>query len=272
MKYIKWIIASVLVVALLIFTALFVVNAYNTGKIGHKDEKVAADFVEDINGVWKNTSSGSIASRITYARFDENGKLTVVILGQSVTGTYSDVYDLDAKKHTLTVKGKIYGGVSIERDFDAVLSEDKEKLTLKDNGSSLRLDFVRTEEKEVRTDTFTLPKITTTRPPVTEKTTVAQSLPQDSENIIGRWDSKLSSMSGYEFVDGSNVKISLVGVTTDGTYSLTTNENGQKELKINYVTIAGVSVSNTYFMTIEGNEMTLVQKGAESVSVTYVKK
>ena len=47
MKYIKWLIASIVVVVLLIFTAIFVVNAYNTGKIGNKDEKVAADFTED---------------------------------------------------------------------------------------------------------------------------------------------------------------------------------------------------------------------------------
>ena len=64
MKYIKWLIASVVVVALLIFTAVFVINAYNTGKIGNKDEKVANDFVEDIQGVWKNTSTGTIASKV----------------------------------------------------------------------------------------------------------------------------------------------------------------------------------------------------------------
>ena len=38
MKFIKWLIASVVVVALLIFTAVFVINAYNTGRIGNKDE------------------------------------------------------------------------------------------------------------------------------------------------------------------------------------------------------------------------------------------
>ena len=78
MKYIKWLIASIVVVVLLIFTAIFVVNAYNTGKIGNKDEKVAADFTEDIQGVWKNTSTGTIASKITKVRFDENGKLAIV--------------------------------------------------------------------------------------------------------------------------------------------------------------------------------------------------
>ena len=51
MKYIKWLIASVVVVALLIFTAVFVINAYNTGRIGNKDEKVANEFIEEIQGV-----------------------------------------------------------------------------------------------------------------------------------------------------------------------------------------------------------------------------
>ena len=39
MKYIKWLIASIVVVVLLIFTAIFVVNAYNTGKIGNRTKR-----------------------------------------------------------------------------------------------------------------------------------------------------------------------------------------------------------------------------------------
>ena len=50
------------------------------------------------------------------------------------------------------------------------------------------------------------------------------------------------------------------------------NENGQCEIKINYANLAGVTVSNTYILELTENEMTLVQKNAESVSVTYVKE
>lgn len=138
MKYIKWLIASVVVVALLIFTAVFVINAYNTGKIGNKDEKTAADFVEDIQGIWKNTSTGTVASKVNSVRFGEDGKLTVVVLGQTASGTYTDEYDLDSKKHTLTVKGNVYGGLSIERSFEATLNEDKDTLTLKDTKRFVR--------------------------------------------------------------------------------------------------------------------------------------
>lgn len=267
MKHIKWFIASLLVAALLIFTAVFVINAYNTGKIGSKDEKVASDFVEDIQGVWKNTSSGTVASKVTAASFGENGKLTVVFLGQTLDGTYSDSYDLDTKKHTLTVKGSIYGGLSVERDFDAVLGEDKDSLTLKDSGSSLEFILVRTDEEELTTKKTTAPKTTERKQ---ENTTVTDAdVAQYSQAILGKWTSRLSSLSGYEFIDGTSVKISLAGITTDGTYLMSINENGKCEVKISYVNVAGVSVSNTYIAEITDSSLTLIQKNAESVSITY---
>ncbi len=276
MKYIKWLIASIVVVALLIFTAIFVVNAYNTGKIGNKDEKVAADFTEDIQGVWKNTSTGTIASKITKVRFDENGKLTVVILGQTADGTYRDEYDLDTKKHTLTGKGNIYGGLSVERSFDAVLNEDKDTLNLKDTGSSLEFILVKTDETELNTEKPTSAENEKTTAQKTEKSEKTSVVSGDTGSyakaLLGKWTSKLSSASGYEFVDSSSVKISLVGFTADGTYSLAMNEKGQCEIQINYANLAGVTVSNTYILELTENEMTLVQKNAESVSVTYVKE
>ena len=276
MKYIKWLIASIVVVVLLIFTAIFVVNAYNTGKIGNKDEKVASDFTEDIQGVWKNTSTGTIASKITKVSFDENGKLTVVILGQTAEGTYRDEYDLDTKKHTLTVKGNIYGGLSVERAFDAVLNEDKDTLNLKDTGSTLEFILVKTDETELNTEKPTSAVNEKTTVQKTEKSEKTSAVSGDTGSyakaLLGKWTSKLSSASGYEFVDSSSVKISLVGFTADGTYSLAMNENGQCEIQINYANLAGVTVSNTYILELTENEMTLVQKNAESVSVTYVKE
>lgn len=269
MKYIKILIASVVVVALLIFTAIFVVDAYNTGKIGNKDERVASSFVEDIEGSWKNTSSGSIASMVSGADFGEDGKLTVWAFNQKTSGEYFDTYDLDTKQHTLTVKGNIYGGLSIERDFTAQLGEDG-TLTLKDTKSSLSFTLVRASESE-----FTTEKVTTTTQPKTEKSTkngIASNVPKSySKAILGKWVSKLSSSSGYEFIDESTVRISLIGVSTEGSYSMEMNENGECELCIKYISVAGVSVSNTYFVTVDETELTLVQKGAESVSVTYIK-
>lgn len=269
MKYIKILIASVVVVALLIFTAIFVVDAYNTGKIGNKDERVASSFVEDIEGSWKNTSSGSIASMVSGADFGEDGKLTVWAFNQKTSGEYFDTYDLDTKQHTLTVKGNIYGGLSIERDFTAQLDEDG-TLTLKDTKSSLSFTLVRASESE-----FTTEKVTTTTQPKTEKSTkngIASNVPKSySKAILGKWVSKLSSSSGYEFIDESTVRISLIGVSTEGSYSMEMNENGECELCIKYISVAGVSVSNTYFVTVDETELTLVQKGAESVSVTYIK-
>lgn len=270
MKYIKWLIASVVVAALLIFTAVFVINAYNTGRIGNKDEKVAGDFVEDIQGVWKNTSTGTIASKVNSVRFGEDGRLTVVVLGQTASGTYSDEYDLDSKKHTLTVKGNIYGGLSIERSFEASLNEDKDTLTLKDTKGSFDFTLVKTDETELTTaKTTQAPKTTV---PKTEKSTaLSGDAAKYAEALRGKWVSKLSSASGYEFIDDSTVRISLVGFSTDGTYSITANENGKCEIRIYYIGVAGVTVSNTYIADIGETELTLIQKNAESVSVTYVR-
>lgn len=270
MKYIKWLIASVVVVALLIFTAVFVINAYNTGKIGNKDEKTAADFVEDIQGIWKNTSTGTVASKVNSVRFGEDGKLTVVVLGQTASGTYTDEYDLDSKKHTLTVKGNVYGGLSIERSFEATLNEDKDTLTLKDTKGSFDFTLVKTDETELTTVKTTQTEKTTV-PKTSKSSEITGDTAQYAEALLGKWTSKLSSASGYEFVDSSTVRISLVGFSTDGTYSLSVNENGQCELKINYVSLAGMTVSNTYIAEIGETELTLIQKNAESVSVTYVK-
>lgn len=268
MKCIKILIASVLVVALLIFTAIFVVDAYNTGKIGNKDERVALGFVEDIEGTWKNTSSGSIASMVSGARFSENGELTVWTFGQKASGEYSDTYDLDTKQHTLTVKGNIYGGLSIERDFTAEL--EKDTLTLKDTKSSLSFTLVRAEENELTTEK------TTTAQPKTEKSTKSEAtsaVPKNySKAILGKWVSKLSSASGYEFAEDSTVKISLIGFTTEGSYTMTMDENGECELSIKYISVAGVSVSNTYFVEVDQAQLKLTQKGAEAVSVTYIKE
>lgn len=270
MKFIKWLIASVVVVALLIFTAVFVINAYNTGRIGNKDEKVANEFIEEIQGVWKNTSTGTVASKVSTVRFGEDGRLTVIVLGQTVGGTYSDEYDLDSKKHILTVKGNIYGGLSIERSFEASLNEDKDTLTLKDTNGSFDFTLVKTDETELTTEKTTQKQETTVRK--TDKPTAPTGdTAKYAEALLGKWVSRLNMASGYEFVDYSTVRISLAGISTDGTYTLSLNENGRCEVKINYASLAGMTVSNTYIAEIGETELTLIQKNAESVSVTYVK-
>lgn len=268
MKHIKILIASVLVAVLLLFTALFVADAYNTGKIGNKDERVASSFTEDIQGIWKNTSKGTIASQLSSVSFGENGELAIVILGQKANGKYSDSYNLNTEKHTLTVKGNICGGLSIERDFDASLDDDKNVLTLNDTKSSLSFTLVRTDEKELTTEKTTVK----TTAPKTEKSEADTNMTKKySEAILGKWVSKLNSSSGYEFTNENTVKISLVGITTDGSYTLTADKSGKCELCIKYVSVAGVSVSNTYFVEVTENELTLIQKGAESISVAYTK-
>lgn len=188
MKYIKWLIASVVVVALLIFTAVFVINAYNTGRIGNKDEKVANEFIEEIQGVWKNTSTGTVASKVSTVRFGEDGRLTVIVLGQTVGGTYSDEYDLDSKKHILTVKGNIYGGLSIERSFEASLNEDKDTLTLKDTKGSFNFTLVKTDETELTTEKTTQK----------QETTVRKRINRPHRRAIRRNMPKLCSANGYQ--------------------------------------------------------------------------
>lgn len=272
MKHIKTLVACVAVVALVIFTAIFVINAYNTGKIGHKDEKLAAEFCEDIQGIWKNTSSGSIVSKVTKVKFDADGKFSLIILGQSSNGVFKDEYDLDTQKHTMTVTGNIYGGINVERSFDAVLSEDKNTLELKDTKGKFEFVLTRTDETELKTEKTTqrdVPK--STKQNDAEVTAASGDVSSYARMILGKWESKLSSVSGYEFIDGSTVKISLGGVYSDGTYSLVMNESGLCELKINYISVVGVNMSNTYIVELTQNELKLKQKNAESVAITYVR-
>lgn len=264
MKHIKALIVSVVVVALLVFTAIFVVNAYNTGKIGHKDEKVAEEFCEDIQGVWKNTSSGPIVSTVAKVKFEADGKFSLIILGQSAVGDYSDEYDLDEQKHTMTVLGNIYGGINVERSFYAVLSDDKNTLELSDTKGNFNFVLTRTEESELKTEATTAPKTTKS-----ENSSSGGDVDDFAHALLGKWKSGISSISGYEFIDASNVKISLGDVYSDGTYTLSTNEDGQYEIQIAYITVAGIKMSNTYIAEITENRLILKQKNAERVLLTY---
>lgn len=261
MKAIKKIIVFVLVVALLGFTAFFLVSSYNSGKIGHKAEKVAGNFETDIIGTWDGAYS------ISSLTFMDEGKTGITMLGITLDGTYSDDYNLESETHTLTLKYNSSLGISVTRSFIASINEDKTELTLVDTqAQSIKMTYTKHDENAV-----TQAESATTS--ANKETTVYNpGIDVFKSSVIGKWTSDKGSNSGYEFVDSSKVTVTLLGVSYDGTYSVSVEESTNKYVvKINYISVAGVNISNSYYVTIEENSMTLVQKGAESFSTTYTK-
>lgn len=255
MKFIRNIIIGVLVLALLGFTTVFVMNAYNTGKIGNKAEKVADTFTEDILGTWRGQHS---ISNIT---FKEDGTVSLTLLGVAVNGEYSDTYDLATEKHTLRVKYSGSLGISIERYFVAELVDDK--LSLIDTQfDSVKMIYYRENATPDDSET-TGNKHTTVYNPGIDKY---------SKDIIGEWLSDDIPNSGYEFRADSSVYLKVYGVGYDGTYSVSIDPSTNRcVLKVNYISVAGVTVSNSYFVTIQDDILTLAQKSYESITSVYTK-
>ena len=254
MKIIQKIIIGVLVVALLVFTAVFVLNAYNTGKIGDKAGKIADTFTEDIIGTW--TGEHSI-SKIT---FNEDGTTSLTMFVIVINGEYSDSYDLNTHVHTLKVKYTSSLGLSVERYFTA---------ELKDNTLSL-IDSQLDSVKMIYTRNGTTDESTTNE----NKTSIKHNPGIDvyKKEILGEWLSSDVPNSGYEFKDESNVFLKIYGVGYDGTYSVSVEPNTNRcVLKINYISVAGVNVSNSYYVTITDDILTLIQKSFENITSTYKK-
>lgn len=255
MKFIQKIIIGILVLALLVFTAVFVLNAYNTGKIGDKAGKIADTFTEDIIGTW--TGEHSI-SKIT---FKEDGTTSLTMLGIVLNGKYSDSYDLNTQEHTLKVKYNTSLGLSVERYFKADLDENT--LSLIDTQiDSVKLIYTR-ETSSSEPDNNSGDKTTKLYNPGIEVY---------KAELLGEWLASKSSNSGYEFRDDGTVYLKLMGVGYDGKYSISIeDETNRCVLKINYISVAGININNSYYVTIEENLLTLTQKGAENISTSYQK-
>lgn len=253
MKLIQKIIVSILVVALLIFTSVFVLNAYNTGKIGDKAGKVADTFTEDIVGSWTGQHS------ISKIEFKADGTTSLTMLGIVLNGEYSDSYDLEKEIHTLKIKYNTSLGLSVERYFTAELNDDK--LSLIDTQlDSVKMIYSRENSSSDEA--------------VSEEKTMIYNPGLDvyKQELLGEWLSEKLSNSGYNFKDESTVHLKMYGVGYDGKYSVSIDPaNNRCLLKINYVSVAGVNVSNSYYVTIEDDILTLTQKGYESVSTSYKK-
>lgn len=252
MKLLKTIIISVLVVALLGFTFVFVLDAYNTGKIGDKAGKTAEEFTENLLGTWQGEHA---ISRIT---FKEDGKAVLTMLGIEIDAEYADSYNLETQIHTLKLKYNTSLGISVERYYKAERSEDT--LTLIDSQfDSVALKYRKSDEKIDSSQKE-------------EKTVYNPGVDVYAKELLGQWISSVSKNSGYEFKDNTSVYIKTLGVGTDGSYSLSIDETTNRcILKIKYISVAGVSISNSYYITIEEDILTLTQIGAENIQTTYKK-
>lgn len=253
MKTVKRIIIGVLVVALLAFTAVFVLDAYNTGKIGDKAGKTAEGFTESILGTWNGKNA---LSRVT---FKPDGKATITLLGVELDADYTDSYDLETKRHTLTLRYNSSLGLSVERYFTARL--DGDRLMLVDTQfESVTMWYTRSTDVSDEPDS----KV--------DNTVYNPGVEVYQKELLGKWVSSVSKNSGYEFREDSTVYIKTIGVGAEGTYNVSIDETTNAcVLKVNYVSIAGMSISNSYYVTIEEDLLTLTQIGAENIKTTYMK-
>lgn len=255
MKIIRNAIISVVVIALLAFTAFFVLDAYNKGTIGNKAEKVADSFTEDLIGTWQGEYS---ISRIT---FKEEGKVSLTILGAALNGEYQDNYDLEKETHTLRVKYTTSFGVSVEAYYIAEIKEDQ--LSLIDT----RLDSVKMIYTRVGTDDVSDADTTAGTSKVYNP-----GIKGVNKDILGKWNSTQSQSSGFEFKENSEVSLRLLGIGYDGTYSVEIDDvTNRVILKVDYISVGNVSVSNSYYLSIEDGVMTLYQVGYENISTTYTR-
>lgn len=255
MKIIRNAIISVVVIALLAFTAFFVLDAYNKGTIGNKAEKVADSFTEDLIGTWQGEYS---ISKIT---FKEDNKVSLTILGASLNGEYQDNYDLEKETHTLKVKYSTSFGVSVEAYYIAEIKEDQ--LSLIDT----RLDSVKMIYKRVGSDSVSEDDTTQSTSKVYNP-----GIDKAKKDLLGKWNSTQSQSSGFEFNEDYSVSLRLLGIGYDGNYSLEIdNATNRVVLKIKYISVGNVSVSNSYYMSIDNGSMTLHQVGYENISTTYTK-
>lgn len=257
MANIKKAIAGLALLAVLIFTIVFLSNAYNTGKIGHKADKIADTFAQDIVGTWTGKY------QISGITFKEDGTTSLTMLGVALDGTYEDSFDLETEKHTLTLKYSTILGISVERKYEAKLDGDKLRLTDVEH-DMVELRYTRENTaSDAETETGENGK---------EKTVFNPGVDVYQKELLGKWTSTANANSGYEFIDESTVSIKLMGVSYNGTYTMTFDENeNQCLLKINYASVAGMKISNSYYVSIADNVLTLKQKGA-GISTTYEKE
>lgn len=254
MQNIKKALVGIALLIVIIVTVVFLANAYNTGKLGNKAEKIADTFAEDILGTWTGKYS------ISGITFKEDNKTALTMLGVVLDGTYSDSYDLETQKHTLTLKYNTVLGISVERQYEAKL--DGDKLLLKDTQlDSVELRYTRntdsadsSEKTDVKTESYN------------------PGVDVYQKEIIGKWISTKGSNSGYEFIDDSTVGIKLMGVSYNGKYSLSVDEStNQCLLKITYASVAGVNIDNSYYVSIADDVLSLTQKGA-NITTTFTKE
>jgi hypothetical protein len=93
-----------------------------------------------------------------------------------------------------------------------------------------------------------------------------------NEDLLGKWNSNQSQSSGFEFKENSEVSLRLLGIGYDGTYSVEIDDVTKRViLKVDYISVGNVSVSNSYYLSIENDVMTLYQVGYENFSTTYTK-
>ena len=256
-KVIAFVAGVLLVAAVIVGTVVIAVN-YNK----KKPERLTEDFTQKIAGVWEGSND------ISSLRFDESGGATLTVLRVPVNGSYTVECEPETLNYTLSLSYKSSIGISVSRSFDATLYEAENKLVLKDKQSGVELTYYKSDSASTQPDTTAKTQMTMQ----TESTTAAEKTDSAFEkSLLGKWKSA-SENSGYEFLEGGKVNVSLLSVSVEGTYTVTTENDGRVRLKISYKPPVGASVSNSYYAEINGDSLVLTQIGYETISLNYTRE
>lgn len=255
MKYLGRILVAFVVVGVIAFTGVFLLNQYNTGKIGNKAGNMAEKFQDELEGSWKGSYS---ISKLT---FDDTNTVTLTVLGVNVDGTYKTSYDLKTEVYTVSVTYKTVLNVSVDLNFTAKIEENTLTLNEK-NISSIEMKYTRFDGSEDNTQTV----------PTSENK--SEKLDNKSENLrmalLGKWVSQKNSASGYDFAEDGTVNVSLLGISYNGNYSLEAVD-GKLQITIVYASVAGLEAKNVFFVDIDNNILTFTEASNSTVKLYYTR-
>lgn len=262
-KTAKWLVA-VGIVILITFTAAFLINSYNKGDIGNKAEKTAEDFSQQLEGTWTGKY------QISKFTFKDDKTVSLEILGVSLIGNYSNTYSLKTETHTVELIYKTALGISVDRRYTAKI--DGDTLTLVDEDiPSIEMTYKRFDPSNQTEAITTTVTTTTTAEAVTE--TSGDPVSGDIySSILGKWQGSKNKISGFDFKENGIVKLTLLGIGYNGTYTLFKEDGtGRTRLNVVYASVGEVEIRNKYYVDFKPDGTMTLTLTDTGVSFDYIR-
>lgn len=256
-KVIIWVVCVVIVAAIAI-TAALAITAYNKAK----PERLIEDLQSKLTQTW--TGDNEISS----LGFDGERNVKLVIFGVELNGIYTLNYNEETAKYSMYIQYDSSIGLSVKRNFDVYVSEIDGTLTLVDQESGIRLVYS-SSGSSIKTNPNIAPTTTTTT-----SQSSSQNQADDlafAQALCGKWQGTTLSVGGYEFFNDGSVNVNLLSASLKGSYTISAQDDGKTRLKISYVSVAGATISNSYYASITENTLNLEQVGYESISLKYTR-